>query len=253
MDGPGELWRMRKQFALQLASCSFMTYTLSLTHRTPYRFLLSRTTGQMTMTELVPGLSQQLPIFATNDIVPFRLTPNMQNFLGPIFTEEPEFDLEQQLCLFSRDEVMTCCVAAHQTATMKPVSRSFVGANIDGVVKRAELMACKIERDQAVNNPTAPVLAPVIQTVTNLTSSATNPVQLTKMGEIHPYTSNASTAASDDPANNEDESEFPINLAKTVATRKAAAKRTSREEGDGENAGEEGDDENSDEEEEEED
>ncbi|KAK6974796.1 hypothetical protein R3P38DRAFT_3481402 [Favolaschia claudopus] len=63
---------------------------------------------------------------------------------------------------------------------------------------------------------------------------------------------NASTAASDDPANNEDESEFPINLAKTVATRKAAAKRTSREEGDGENAGEEGDDENSDEEEEEE-
>ncbi|KAK7021601.1 hypothetical protein R3P38DRAFT_3541263 [Favolaschia claudopus] len=62
---------------------------------------------------------------------------------------------------------------------------------------------------------------------------------------------NASTAASDDPVNNEDESEFPLNLAKTVATRKAAAKRSSREEGDGENAGEEGDDENSDEEEEE--
>jgi hypothetical protein len=55
MDGPSELWRMRKQFALQIASCSFMTYTLCLTHRTPYRYLLSRTTGQMTMTELVPG------------------------------------------------------------------------------------------------------------------------------------------------------------------------------------------------------
>lgn len=27
------------------------------------------------------------PLFATNDVVPFRLTPNMQNFLGPIFTE----------------------------------------------------------------------------------------------------------------------------------------------------------------------
>ncbi|KAK6971381.1 hypothetical protein R3P38DRAFT_2813879 [Favolaschia claudopus] len=64
---------------------------------------------------------------------------------------------------------------------------------------------------------------------------------------------NTSTAASEDPANTEDESEFPINLAKTVATRKAAAKRATREEGDGENAGEEGDDENSDEEEEEED
>ncbi|KAK6989024.1 hypothetical protein R3P38DRAFT_3439020 [Favolaschia claudopus] len=64
---------------------------------------------------------------------------------------------------------------------------------------------------------------------------------------------NTSTAASEDPANTEDESEFPINLAKTVATRKAAAKRATRQEGDGENAGEEGDDENSDEEEEEED
>ena len=26
-------------------------------------------------------------MFATSDVVPFRLTPNMQNFLGPIFTE----------------------------------------------------------------------------------------------------------------------------------------------------------------------
>ncbi|KAJ7682762.1 FAT domain-containing protein [Mycena polygramma] len=198
MDGPSELWRMRKQFALQIASCSFMTYTLCLTHRTPNRYLFSRTTGQMTMTELVPGMSNQLPIFATNDVVPFRLTPNLQNFLGPIFTEgiltsgimaigrsltEPEFDLEQQLCLFSRDEVMTW-LRGRATNTDANF-RKFVAANIDGVVKRAETMACKIEREQATLNPTAPVLAPVVQTVTNLISSATNPIQLTKMGEMY--------------------------------------------------------------------
>ncbi|KAJ7276442.1 hypothetical protein B0H12DRAFT_1227571 [Mycena haematopus] len=198
MHGPSELWRMRKQFALQIASCSFMTYTLCLTHRTPYRYLLSRATGQMTMTELVPGMSQQIPIFATNDVVPFRLTPNLQHFLGPIFTEgiltsgimaigrsltEPEFDLEQQLCLFSRDEVMTWM---RGRGTSNDVNfRKFVAANIDGVVKRAETMACKIEREQAVNNPTVPVLAPVVQTVANLISSATNPIQLTKMGEMY--------------------------------------------------------------------
>lgn len=34
-----------------------------------------------------PGISGSLPQFATTDVVPFRLTPNMQNFLGPIFTE----------------------------------------------------------------------------------------------------------------------------------------------------------------------
>ena len=33
------------------------------------------------------GLSNQSPGFATSDVVPFRLTPNMQNFLGSIFTE----------------------------------------------------------------------------------------------------------------------------------------------------------------------
>ncbi|KAJ7507855.1 hypothetical protein B0H11DRAFT_2271401 [Mycena galericulata] len=198
MDGPSELWRMRKQFALQIASCSFMTYTLCLTHRTPHRYLLSRTTGQMTMTELVPGMSQQFPIFATNDVVPFRLTPNLQNFLGPVFTEgiltsgmmaigrsltEPEFDLEQQLCLFSRDEVTTWLRgrAGNNDANFKKL----VAANIDGVVKRAETMACKVEREQAIQNPTAPVLAPVVQTVTNLISSATNPIQLTKMGEMY--------------------------------------------------------------------
>lgn len=26
-------------------------------------------------------------MYASNDVVPFRLTPNMQHFLGPIFTE----------------------------------------------------------------------------------------------------------------------------------------------------------------------
>ncbi|KAJ7498882.1 hypothetical protein FB451DRAFT_1427318, partial [Mycena latifolia] len=196
MDGPSELWRMRKQFALQIASCSFMTYTLCLTHRTPLRYLLSRTTGQMTMTELVPGSSCQYS--RQTDVVPFRLTPNLQNFLGPIFTEgiltsgimaigrsltEPEFDLEQQLCLFSRDEVMTWLRG--RSGNTDPNFRKLVAANIDGVVKRAETMACKTEREQSIQNPTSPVLAPVVQTVTNLISSATNPIQLTKMGEMY--------------------------------------------------------------------
>jgi transformation/transcription domain-associated protein len=91
--------------------------------------------------------------------------------------------LEQQLCLFSRDEVVTW-LRGRSTNTDANF-RKFVAANIDGVVKRAETMACKVEREQAVQNPTAQVLAPVVQTVTNLISSATNPIQLTKMGEMY--------------------------------------------------------------------
>jgi len=39
------------------------------------------------MSELLPGVAGQAPVFASNDAVPFRLTPNMQKFLGPLPTE----------------------------------------------------------------------------------------------------------------------------------------------------------------------
>lgn len=55
MDGPGELWRMRKHFSVQLASVSFMTYVLCITSRQPARFHVSRMTGQISMSEILPG------------------------------------------------------------------------------------------------------------------------------------------------------------------------------------------------------
>ncbi|KAK2466244.1 hypothetical protein APHAL10511_001886, partial [Amanita phalloides] len=54
MDDPSELWKMRKQFALQLAACNFMTYVFCLSSRHPTRFHISRSTGQIAMTELMP-------------------------------------------------------------------------------------------------------------------------------------------------------------------------------------------------------
>lgn len=39
------------------------------------------------MSELLPGVANQAPVFASNDIVPFRFTPNMQKFVGPVFQE----------------------------------------------------------------------------------------------------------------------------------------------------------------------
>jgi len=203
MDSPSELWRMRKQFALQLASTSFMTFVVCLTSRVPSRFNLSRTTGQIAMSELLPGVANHAPVFASHDAVPFRLTPNMQHFIGPIFTEgvlasgilaigrsltEPEFDLESQLCMFARDEVMTWLHSRNKPWTVDLAYRGHVATCIDGVVKRAETMACKVERDQVAQNPATLAAAPVHQTVTNLISTATNPVQLMKMSEIyHPW------------------------------------------------------------------
>ncbi|EPQ59490.1 hypothetical protein GLOTRDRAFT_136350 [Gloeophyllum trabeum ATCC 11539] len=201
MDGPSEFWRMRKQFTLQIAATSFMTWTLCLTSRLPSRFHVSRATGQIAMSELLPGVAANLPQFATPDTVPFRFTPNMQRFVGPIMTEgllttsmmaigrcltEPEFDLEQQLCLFARDEVITWLHLRNKPWNAADITfRNHVAANIDAIVKKAETMACKVEREQAVQNPSNPATAPVVQTVTNLISSATNPINLAKMQEVY--------------------------------------------------------------------
>ncbi len=105
MDGASELWRMRKQFALQVASTSFLTYMLFLSNRYPLRFFVSRSTGQIVMTEPLPSMlylvsygalrlipseafvNPSVPVFHVNDVVPFRLTPNMQHFIAPIFFE----------------------------------------------------------------------------------------------------------------------------------------------------------------------
>jgi transformation/transcription domain-associated protein len=105
---------MRKQFATQLAATCFMTYILCLTSRLPSRFHLSRTTGQIAMSELLPSTSSQAPVFASSDVVPFRLTPSLQRFIGSVFQEgilvpslmaigrgltEPEVDCDTHRCL----------------------------------------------------------------------------------------------------------------------------------------------------------
>jgi transformation/transcription domain-associated protein len=87
MNDPAELWRMRKQFTTQLAATCFMTYILCLTSRLPSRFHLSRATGQIAMSELLPSSSSQAPVFASSDVVPFRLTPSLQRFIGSVFQE----------------------------------------------------------------------------------------------------------------------------------------------------------------------
>lgn len=59
-----------------------------------------------------------------------------------------QFDLEQQLCLFGRDEVTSWMSMRGRPWAVDLLFRQSVAANIDGVVKRAETMACKIEREQ---------------------------------------------------------------------------------------------------------
>lgn len=53
MKSPSDLFLMRKQFTLQMASVTFITYVAALQQRTLPRFNISRSTGMIFMSELL--------------------------------------------------------------------------------------------------------------------------------------------------------------------------------------------------------
>ncbi|KAL1742601.1 FAT domain-containing protein [Schizophyllum fasciatum] len=200
MNGPTELWRMRKQFTAQLAANSFLTYMFGVTHRNPSTFFFSRETGQITMASLTPGMAQNIPVSMSLEAVPFRFTPNLQNFVGPIGTEalmtaglvaigrgltDTEHELESYICLFARDEMTTWYNMRDRAWSAEPQFRAVVFSNIDQFVKRAYIVACKEQREVAASQDGAVLSQPVVSSATNLILQATNPLQLTKMGELY--------------------------------------------------------------------
>ena len=58
-----------------------------------------------------------------------------------------KFELEQQLCLLSRDEVSHWLQLRGRPWAIDQNFKNYVTAHIDAIVKRAETMACKLERD----------------------------------------------------------------------------------------------------------
>ncbi|ELU45462.1 Histone acetyltransferase SAGA, TRRAP/TRA1 component, PI-3 kinase superfamily TRA1 [Rhizoctonia solani AG-1 IA] len=192
MRGPMELWTMRKLFALQVAASSFMSFFFSANGRMPQRFHISRSTGRMFMSDLLPTWNNKHPIIHNAEAVPFRFTPNMQHFVTPIGIEglmtsgmmaiargltEPEYDLEQQLTLFLRDEVFTWCTTAQNTPPMPDLGfRRAVQHNAESLVKKAELMACRTQADTGASTPQVP-----IQNITDLIIRASQEQQLAQM------------------------------------------------------------------------
>ena len=116
-----DFWLFRRHFSYQLASLTFLTYTMYMTQRYPHKMTISRTNGNIWGSELTPSLSSQKPNFSNPEAVPFRLTPNLQTLMGPLATEgiftaalmaiarcltEPEGELDAQLAIFVRDEMI---------------------------------------------------------------------------------------------------------------------------------------------------
>ena len=177
-----DFWLFRRQFAFQYASIAFMTYVMHMGNRYPNKIMISRSTGDIWGSELIPTVNPNKAFFFNPEQVPFRFTPNIQTLLGPIATEgvfacaimaiarcltEPRHELEQQLSIFVRDEMMYWSTAHHRGTLSVPQIRDLVYNNSEIIVNRAVSLASPPEGNLPAN-----------QTTIDLISKAVNPQHL---------------------------------------------------------------------------
>ena len=179
-----EFWLFRRQFSYQFAALTFMTYILHMHNRYPHKLSISRNTGNIWGSELMSCMAAGKAFFHNPEPVPFRLTPNLQTLMGPLATEgifscaimaiarcltEPEFELEQQLSLFVRDEMIFWFTSQHRTQMAEQGLRESVGVNSELIVKRTLSLARVPEGTLPAN-----------QTVIDLIAKSVNPVNLSQ-------------------------------------------------------------------------
>ncbi|KAL9103081.1 MAG: hypothetical protein Q9163_001848 [Psora crenata] len=180
-----DFFLFRKQFSYQLASLTFLTYIMHMSARWPNKLNISRATGNVWGSELIPALVSQRPVFGTTEFVPFRLTPNLQTLMGPLATEglfsaalmavagcltevhEPGNELEQQLSIFVRDEMIFWHSQQRQPIPVENQLREYVQDNVELVVKKAVSLARPPEGTLPAN-----------QTVVDLVAKAVDPKAL---------------------------------------------------------------------------
>ncbi|KAI1932935.1 transcription-associated protein 1 [Ophidiomyces ophidiicola] len=174
-----DFWLFRRQFSYQYAAIAFMTYVMHMGNRYPSKIHISRRTGDIWSSELIPAMNNVKALFYNPEHVPFRLTPNIQTLMGPLATEgifacaimaiarclsEPRLELEQQLSIFVRDELLIWAAAQQRVL---PQMRDLVQNNIDFIVNRAISLASPPEGNLPAN-----------QSVIDLISKAANPQSL---------------------------------------------------------------------------
>ncbi|KAK3007679.1 hypothetical protein RJ639_014816 [Escallonia herrerae] len=75
------MWAFKKQFAIQLALSSFVSYMLQIGGRSPNKILFAKNTGKIFQTDFHPAYDAN-GMIEFNEPVPFRLTRNLQAFFS---------------------------------------------------------------------------------------------------------------------------------------------------------------------------
>ncbi|KAK4773935.1 hypothetical protein SAY87_028954 [Trapa incisa] len=123
LQNGNHIWAFKKQFAVQLALSSFMSFMLQIGGRSPNKILFAKNTGKIFQTDFHPAYDANGMIEFTEP-VPFRLTRNMQAFFSHFgveglivsamcaaaqaVTSPKQYQhLWHQLAMFFRDELIS--------------------------------------------------------------------------------------------------------------------------------------------------
>ncbi len=210
-----EFWIFRKTFTRQYACSIFLTYVMALGHRYPHKISLSKSRGTVINTEILPTLNPNGQITLV-EAVPFRLTPNLQKLVSPLYVEgllapaihscaevyyKPDSELSEYLPMIVRDELISWVLLnqpgktrliidqegrnigfKHDLEILEELNideRQFLGRviqNCELAMKRCQTLACLRETEK-----TSELKSSALQTILDLISCATNPQKLALM------------------------------------------------------------------------
>ncbi|EEB09408.1 transcription-associated protein [Schizosaccharomyces japonicus yFS275] len=178
-------WLFRKNFTYQYACFAFASHVLSINNRFPTKLYFTKNAGFAWTTEMLPAMASNSPVFHNNEIVPFRLTPNIQEFIGKtgmvgLFGPsimiiaralmQPGYDLDMWLSIFIRDELIWWFTQQRQPPSSNGLLREKVISNTDLIVRRVS----------SIGQPAFGNL-PANQTILDYISQAVNPKALAQM------------------------------------------------------------------------
>lgn len=118
---PSDYWTFRKQLCIQLALSGFAEFTLHLTRLGPEMLQIAQDSGRLTVSYSRFELDDTKGELDANRPVPFRLTPNIAEFVTPVGVNgvmtaamvsaarclaEPHFSIQSILKAVLRDEII---------------------------------------------------------------------------------------------------------------------------------------------------
>lgn len=206
------MWAFKKQFAIQLALSSFMSFMLQIGGRSPNKILFAKNTGKIFQTDFHPAYDAN-GMIEFNEPVPFRLTRNLQAFFShfgveglvvsamcaaaqAVVSPKQSQHLWHHLAMFFRDELLSWSWRRPLGMPLAPVVgggnmnpidfKQKITTNVDHVIDRINGIAPQYvseEEENAVDPPQS-----VQRGVTELVEAALTPRNLCMMDPTwHPW------------------------------------------------------------------